>query len=60
VSPPEREWEECLDIPRAQQILEGAPSTLYDPDTPGAAVDLGISQVDQEFLTRLESFIDEL
>jgi hypothetical protein len=50
------EWEECLGIPKARHIL----SPLYDPGTPGAALDLDITEVDKQFLTQLEKFIDEL
>jgi hypothetical protein len=54
----EQVWEECLDIPRAHQILEGPSSHQNHPGTPGAANDLGISKVDMEFLN--QRFIDEL
>jgi hypothetical protein len=54
------EWEECLSIPNARQILEGTLSPLYDPETPGAKFDLDTTEVDKQFLTQLEQFIADL
>jgi hypothetical protein len=60
LSPPEPMQEDCLEIPTVRHILEGTPSPLYDPGTPGAPFDLDTTEAEREFLMQLDRFIDEL
>jgi hypothetical protein len=60
MSPLEPLQEECLSIPTARHILDGACSPLHDPGSPGTPFDLGTTEAEREFLSQLERFIEEL
>jgi hypothetical protein len=60
MSPLEPLQEECLSIPTARHILDGACSPLQDPGTPGTPLDLGTTEAERDFLAQLERFIEEL
>jgi hypothetical protein len=60
MSPPEPSHDECLGIPTARHILDGALSPPQDPEIPGSPLDLETTEAEREFLAQLERFIEEL
>jgi hypothetical protein len=60
LSPLEPLQEDCLSIPTARHILDGAYSPLHDPVITETPFDLETTEAEREFLAQLERFIEEL